>query len=474
MKEQRRRMQSWAKEETKTAQIGDARLNRRFGNLLDMLIKKPDSRIPSLSKSWGETKAAYRFFDNGLVTWEKILQPHREATIERMKKEKIVLLVQDTTELDYTGHSGMKGLGKLSYENQQGLYLHPTIAITPERICLGVITSEILIRKELGKTKDRAKLKITEKESMRWLQSYQAASELSGQMRETQMVSIADREGDIYDLYVEASKTRENQRAEWIIRGNKDRNLIIEDDFKKEPKRHEKLKNTVRESAVLGVVEFDLPRAPGRKARRVKQEIRAKKVTLKPPYRKGEKLPVESIQVVLATEIDAPEGTPPIEWVLLTSIEVESTNEALKIVEWYLCRWQIEIFFRILKSGCKVEELQLQTIDRLKPCLALYMIITWRILYMTMLGRVNPEMPCDVLFEDEEWQTVYMVIHRQAPPKIAPNLNQMIRMIATLGGFLNRKGDGAPGPQTIWTGLQRVRDFMMGMDALNASKNTCG
>lgn len=462
--------ENWTTKETKTATLGDARLNRRFGNLLDMLMRKPKDSIPGVSKNWGETKAAYRFFDNEAVTWEAILQPHYDATMDRMRKEAIVLLPQDTTDLDYTSKPKTQGLGNLCYERQQGLYLHPTIAVTPERICLGIVDGQMLIRETLGKKQRQESLPIEEKESIRWLNSYRVAQELSKQLSNTKIVSISDREGDIYEIFVEASKAQKGSQAEWIIRGNQDRCLVTKDAKKK----HEKLFGKIKESPVLGVIEFDLPRAPGRKARRVKQEIRAINVPLKPPYRKGEKLPLVNINVVLATEVEAPKEIKPVEWILLTSLPIGTKEQALQVIEWYLCRWQIEIFFKILKSGCEVEELQLQTLDRLKPCLAMYMIIAWRILYMTILGRQNADMPCNLIFEDEEWHAVYIVIYRRPPPEIPPGLNQMIRMIASLGGFLNRKGDGNPGPKSIWAGLQRTRDFIIGMDALNASKNICG
>lgn len=461
---------SWATEEVKTADLGDVRLNRRLGNLLEMLIRKPMESIPALSKSWGETKAAYRFFDNKAVSWEKILQPHKAAVIERMKKEAIVLLPQDTTDLDYTSKPETEGLGKLCYERQQGLYLHPTLAVTPERVCLGVVNAQILVRESLGKNQRQEALPLDKKESIRWLNGYRAAQELSRQLPDTKLVSIADREGDIYEIFVEASKEQEDGQVEWIIRGNQDRRLVTKDAKKK----HEKLFNRVKQSASLGTVEFDLPRAPGRKARRIKQEIRAINIPLKPPYRKDEKLPAVNINAVLATEIETPKGTKPIEWLLLTSLPIDKNEQALQVIEWYLCRWQIEVFFKILKSGCEVEELQLQTLDRLKPCLAMYMIIAWRILYMTMLGRQDADLPCNLIFEDEEWHAVYIVIHKQSPPEIPPSLNQMIRMIASLGGFLNRKGDGDPGPQTIWSGLQRIRDFIIGMKALTVMNNTYG
>lgn len=461
---------NWVLEETKTAALGDARLNRRFGNLLEMLIRKPMESIPGVSKGWSETKAAYRFFDHKAVTWETILQPHEDAVVERMRQEAVVLLPQDTTELDYTNKLQTKGLGKLCYERQQGLYLHPTLAVTPQRICLGIVNGQILIRESLGKNQRQEELPIEEKESLRWLESYRMAQALAERLPETKLVSISDREGDIYEIFVEASRARGSHQVHWIIRGNQDRCLVTKADKEK----HEKLIGKVKQSEVLGMIEFDLPRAPDRKARRIRQEIRAQKVCLKPPYRKGQKLAEVEINVVIATEIDAPKGVKPIEWILLTSLPMDTCEQSLQVIEWYLCRWQIEIFFKILKAGCQVEELQLQTLDRLKPCLALYMIIAWRILYLTMFARQFPEMPCNILFEDEEWKTVYMVTYQRPAPQIPPSLNQMMRMIASLGGFLNRKHDTHPGPQTLWSGLQRVRDFIIGIEALNACNNTYG
>lgn len=500
----------WYLEESKTADLGDLRLTRRLGNILEMFIRKPMNSIPGVSKNWGETKAAYRFFDNDAVTMEKILQPHKDATLARMKKEAVVLLPQDTTQLNYTTRPQTQGLGKLHYEHQQGMYLHPTIAVTPERVCLGVVDAQIIIREEIKKKnyppiqsliiylachcdlvllrlglifsaklakdwrvqRDEA-LPIEDKESMRWLNGYRVAQEIAEQLPETKVVSISDREGDIYEIFVEASKEQDEAKlshAEYIIRCNQNRLLLTKDDTNK----YEKILSKIEKSPVLGIIEFDLPRAPGRKARPVTQEIRAIKLLLKPPYRKEKKLPEVTVNIVMANEINTPKGLKPIKWLLLTSLPIDTQEEAMKVIEWYLCRWQVEIFFKILKSGCKVEELQLQALDRLKPCLAIYMIIAWRILYMTMLGRQNADMPCNMIFEDEEWHAVYIVINRKPAPKVPPSLNQMIRMIASLGGFLNRKNDGEPGPQTIWVGLQRTRDFIIGMEALNACKNICG
>lgn len=498
---------NWIIEEIKTADLGDKRLTVRLGNILEMLSRKPAESIPATSNGWSETKAAYRFFDNESVTAEKILQPHQDATIERMRKEPIVLLPQDTTELNYTGMPQTKGLGPLTSEKQLGMHLHPTIAITPERLCLGIVDTQILIRTELHRQKRcdyllpiiafttlsapnnmmlfmsllwSKKLKIPRpeslpievKESMRWLNSYRIAQKLAERLPETLIVSIADREGDIYELFAETLdvNNEKDQRAEFIIRGSKDRMLKKDKTNKEKNKINNKLKKSVAEAPVIGIIEFDMQGTKNRTSRHVTQEIRALSVALQPARRVGSKLPSVTINVVFAKEINTPHGEKPIEWLLLTSLPVNTTEQAIQVITWYLCRWQIEIFFKILKSGCGVEKLQLQTIDRLQPSLALYMIIGWRILAMTMLGRSCPDIACNAVFDEDEWRAVYVVVHRSPPPKIPPNLNTMIRMIASLGGFLNRKTDGYPGTKTIWMGLQRVKDFVMAMEALDASR----
>ena len=153
------------------------------------------------------------------------------------------------------------------------------------------------------------------------------------------------------------------------------------------------------------------------------------------------------------------------QWLLLTNLPVDTPAQALEKIQWYLCRWQIEVYFRILKSGCRIEKLQLEKLERLEPALACYMIVAWRVLFLTMLGRACPEMPCDVVFDTAEWHAVYIVTERQPPPDTPPTLDQMVRMVAGLGGFLGRKSDGFPGPQTLWIGLQRAADFVLAMAA---------
>ncbi len=266
----------------------------------------------------------------------------------------------------------------------------------------------------------------------------------------------------------------ELNKAYWLVRANHDR--CIADETGK--KLNKKLKQAVSQAEVLGEIEFQMPigkiynrkeskRRP-RTERTVKQVIRACTVYLKPTKKKGLGSGLVAVNVVHCEEINAPSADEKIEWFLLTSYPITDAKTAIDVVNWYLCRWQIEIFFKILKSGCKVEELQFETMNATANCLALYLIIAWRVLYLTMLGRNCPDLNCDVIFEENEWKSVYSIVKRKRPPAIPPKLNEIILMIAKLGGFLGRKSDGFPGSTVMWIGMQRMRDFTLAWETFGA------
>lgn len=457
---------SWVLEETAGAELGDARLNKRLGHLLEILSNNPNKTIPAACNGWTETLAAYRFFDNKAVTPEKILLPHKEATIKRMGEEPIVLIIQDTSEIDYSHRDSIEGMGPLCFDSQQGFYLHPSIAVTPERVCLGVVDGYWWARQELGKRFKHKNKPIEDKESYRWIKGYQVANEIAMRCPETMIVSIADREGDIYELLMHPPGKK---RANWIVRSTQNRQILS--DKKAKDLLTDKLWERAEKAPKVGEIEFYIPATLERKARKVKQIVQARRVCLRPPKRKGFELPVVEINVVLCTEKRPPKGEKALQWLLLTSVTIETPERAVDIVQWYLCRWQIEIFFKVLKSGCEIEELQFESLKRLANCLALYMIVAWRILYLTMLGRHCPDMSSELVFDEKEWKAVYAVTQRKKPPKTAPTLNNMIKMIASLGGYLGRKHDGEPGPQVMWIGIQRMRDFAIAWEIFPGMKN---
>lgn len=449
--------ESWTAQEMLKANLGDKRLNRRLAKLLHQLAQRPEGSIPSAFQGWGETLAAYRFFDNEKVSPEKVLEPHRDATLQRAGQFPVVLCVQDTTELDFSG-SQIQGLGPLNYKSSLGLHIHPTLALTPERLCLGLVDQWSWARdveEHGGKDRQhRLRRSLEEKESLRWVEGYRRVCDWQSTLAQTRLVFVADGDSDLFELFEEG----ETGEADWLIRASQDRALV----------GGGLLKATIRETEVLGNLEFDLPGNAQRAPRHVVQTLRAARVKLRPPYRPDKKLPVVEVTAILAWEEDPPEGVEAIEWLLLTNLEVASAEQAEEKVQWYVCRWQIEIYFRILKSGCRVEELQLQERDRLEVALALYMIVAWRVLYLIMLGRTLPEISCDVVLAPEEWKAVYLVTQKKAPPSQPPPLQQMLVLIATLGGFLARKGDRLPGPKALWIGLQRTRDFVLALQAREA------
>jgi hypothetical protein len=444
--------------------LGDQRLNRRAQGVLEALGAKPTASIPAACGGWPETKAAYRLFDHPGVTCDAVLAPHIACTEQRLRAYPRVLCIQDTTELDYTDKKGIEGLGPLNYESRWGLYLHPTIAITPERIPLGVLGWHAWAREpgSLGQRADPQR-PLEEKESVRWVDGFARVNDLAETLTDTRLTYIADREGDLYDLYVEAPCPE--QGADWLIRvQHQDRRLID----------GRTLREVMDAAPVIAETTFDKPASNGRRARTVVQQIKTARVTLKAPPRPDRTLSDVSVTVLLATEINPPADEDPLDWWLMTNLLVETAEQAIEKIAWYLCRWQVEVYFKILKSGCQVEALQLEKRERLEPALGLYMIIAWRIQFLTMLGRECPELPCDTVFADEEWKAVYLVTQRTAPPDEPPSLNTMIRMVASLGGFLNRTHDGFPGPKTLWIGLQRTVDFVLALQAQRSVAGTYG
>jgi len=444
--------------------LGDKRLNRRARRLLDKLGDKPTVSIPAACGGWGETRAAYRLFDHAEVTAERVLAPHIACTEARLCEQPRVLCIQDTTELDYTTKKGIAGLGPLNYESRWGLYLHPTLAVTPDRVPLGLLDLYSWAREpgRLGEDKDPNR-PLEDKESVRWVDGFARVNALAERLSETRLTYIADREGDIYDLFVEAPCP--DQGADWLVRVQHSERLLSDG---------RKLRAALEAAPVLTEIRFDRPAAKGRKARTVHQQLKVVRVTLKAPARPDRTLVDVTVTALLATEPNPPAGEDALEWVLLTNLPVETPEQASEKLLWYLCRWQVEIYFKVLKSGCRIEELQLETRERLEPALAFYMIIAWRVLYLTMLGRECPEMPCDTVFADEEWKAAYLVTQRKPPPEQPPSLDTMVRMVASLGGFLNRKSDGFPGPKTLWIGLQRIPDFVLALDAQRSIGETYG
>jgi hypothetical protein len=471
-------MQDWVVQETRTAQFGDERLDRRYALLLDRLSDKPSLSIPATCSGYAETVAAYRFFDNERVSAQRVLQPHHEATLQRVRQETIVLIAQDTTELDLTRRQEKVG-GPLNDDTRWGLFAHPLLAMTPARLPLGVIGARIWSRdaqqfaqSPAQKRRARKAKPIKDKESSRWLEGYQAACAVAQQAATTTVVALSDSEGDIYECFVEAMP-QGSRRAEWIVRACQERALAKED---------QDLRQRLLCTKPLGTLTIQVSprdastgdqrkRKQARSGRKTKVSVRAVRVTLRPPRRPDGKLPAVTVNAILVSEEKPPAGEEPIAWLLLTSLPVETFAAVQTVIDYYCCRWEIEVYFRVLKGGCRVEDLQLETSERFEACLALYLIVSWRVLSVLMLGRECPQMRCDAVLTEAEWKSVYQIVGNRKPPSRPPALGEMVEMIAELGGYLGRKHDGPPGPKVIWIGLQRTRDFALAWTIFSPGPN---
>ena len=327
--------------------LGDARLNRRAQRVLGQLGAKPSASIPTACGGWAETRAAYRLLDQDSVTAARVLAPHAACTQERLREHARVLCIQDTSEIDYTAKKGrVSDLGPLNYETRWGLYLHPTLAITPDRIPLGVLDMHCWAREPGSLGQDKAANRpLEEKESVRWVDGFAHVNALAETLSETRLTYIADREGDLYDLFVEAPCPE--QGADWLVRGQYHARRLTDG---------RTLGEALASAPVLTTITFTRPRGRGKPARPVEQQLKAVRVTLKAPHRPDRRLSDVSVTALLATEVDPPADDDPVEWLLLTNLPVDTPEQAREKIAWYLCRWAIEVFFKILKSGCKIEQ----------------------------------------------------------------------------------------------------------------------
>lgn len=470
----------WVIEEFATLSLGDKRLKKRAQKVLVQLSRNATDSIPTACSGAAETKAAYRFFDNDQVTPEKIHKTHFQATLARMSEYPVILIPQDTTVLNFSSQYERKDTGPTTKDSTKGMHLHCALAMTPEKVCLGALSIKQWHREELQKlarinrTKKDYSTPIEDKESYRWLENYKKSNEYAAALPHTIIVSMADREGDIYDIYKEANQifSEGGAKAHYLIRAKTDRKVCDEEG----KKCGEKIKSTLKSESPLGQIVIDVSETKKRKSRAAHLTIYVKKVHIALPdkQKRGKNYKPVEITVILCTELNPPAGSEVIEWLLITDLAVTTFEEACEKINWYTCRWQIEIFFKILKSGCAIEKLQL-TDKNFSACLSFYMIIAWRILYVVMLGRQSPEISCECIFSKEEWQTTYVVVHRKKPPITPPTLNEMIRMVASLGGYLNRKSDPEPGVKRMWIGFRNMQEHIKAKEAFEAVYgSTCG
>jgi hypothetical protein len=450
----RRKPEDWAEEEFGGCQLGDARLTERLFTMARDFYARPMANVPQACSSRAKTKAAYRFLDHEETTMKQLLAGHYQATEARVGQQSVVLAVQDTTALNYTAHREMEGLGPISSKSKgsQGIYLHSTLAFDLAGNPLGFLDVQSWARdpKQVGKREARRKLPIEEKAIGTWVKSYRAVAAVQQRCPQTMLVSVGDREADFYEFFRETIKDPAGPKL--LVRAKVNRKLADE---------QERLWQTMLARPVAGMQLLQVPRQGKRAVREAKLAIRFAAVTLLPPVRQGKAAPAIPVWAVMAEEQEPPQGVKPLKWMLLTTLTVSSFEAACEKLSWYTLRWGIEVLHRTLKSGCRIEQRQLGQVDRLEACLAIDLVVAWRIYHLCKLGREVPDMPCTIYFEEVEWKALKVFTTRnRIPPTKPPTINEAMRLVAGLGGFLGRNGDGNPGTQTLWLGLQRLDDIV--------------
>lgn len=429
--------------------FGDARLGRRFLKIVEDLAAAPGAGVPEACGGWAAAKAAYRFFDNPGVDPDAIRDALRREALDHLPPGGPILAVQDTTSLDFTDHEAAAGLGPLEHPARRGLLLHTTLAVSPDGVPCGLLDRRAWARAPAapGRASRRSR-PVAEKESRRWLDAAAAAEAAVPAGRE--VVTIADREADVYDLF--ARRRREGSHL--LIRVKPGRGV-------RGPARL--LGDAVRAAAPRGVMAVELGRADGRPPRTAELTVRFAAVAIRPPAHRRRRGPGGPLDVpltaILVEEESPPAGRDPVRWWLATTLPIASLADAERAARWYALRWLVERYHFVLKSGCRVERLQLRTAGRLDRALATFSAVAWRLLHLTHRARREPDAPADAALTPAEAE----VLRRLGDGDSPPTLRDAVRMTAKLGGFLGRKGDGEPGVQTLWRGLRRLADMAAGL-----------
>lgn len=454
-------------QELSGGEFGDARLNQRARNMAELLGQYPNISIPAALKSRADIEGAYRFFNNEQVNPERILQPHIEATYQRINSVDFALLVQDTTEIDLTRpQQQVEGAGPMDCESRRGAFFHPMIAFDAAGVPLGIVGQKSWTREEISRASDlekaerRRRTPIEKKESYRWIEGVQCAARTASACPETVCVCVGDSESDIYDVFAAATAS-DQKNLHLLVRAGQNRNTTEGQDWVDQVRQTAKIGHqtvTVR-ARIAKTNTAKSARSRSRDARIAELEIRKATIELRRPLHGGRQLPASiHVNAVLCEETNPPTGADPIRWMLVTTLPIDSDADVQRVISAYCVRWQIEVYFRTLKSGCKIEQRRFETIDRVLNSLAFFSVIAWRVMYVCHLGRECPEMDCEVMFEASEWKSVYSVLGKTIPKEGCPSLNEVVRAIARLGGFMNRPADH-PGTQTLWVGLQRSYDL---------------
>jgi len=444
---------SWAQQEFGQAALGDERRTRRLVRLAAGLASQVGVAISSACGRCG-AQTVSRLLGRKEVTLDHVTRAHIERTGDRCKVCERVLAVQDTTVLDFSTHEGTEGLGPITTSRRsRGLLMHTTLAVSADKTPLGLLGVQVWARddQKRGCAKARRSRPISDKESQKWLDGLDQAQ--SATAADQPVLVIGDRESDVFALF--AAPRRENVGLLVRVAHNR---ALLGGEFGY-------VREALENAPVLGSYTVDVLRQGSRPKRTANMEVRVTRALLKPPVNRTVDIPETpvSVSLIRAVETNAPDGVQRLDWTLLTTDVVEDLAHAREMIRCYTARWVIEEFHRVMKSGCRVEQLQLDTVERLLPAIGLFAVVAWRVLHLTKLARSDPEMTALEVANPEEVDVLSHWLRSNGDKSWNINTAREFNIaVARLGGFLGRKSDGMPGTKTTWQGLRSLEILVQG------------
>lgn len=424
--------------------LGDKRRDERFVTLINNISSQPGASIPKQNNSWYDTKATYNFFKNEDVSLEEIKKTLMLYGAKQSEDEKTLLIAHDISNISYNDLQA-DGLGYLDNKAGQGILCYSSLAATTEGLPLSLLFQHTWVRpnEELGKSSKRKQTDFKDKESYRWYEGMTEVNNVLGS--DIHKIHIADREADIFELFFHAFESN----TDLLIRARHNRKLSD----------GSHLWSGIANEPASATVSLDIPDKTGKKKMAVEAEVRYHEVEiLRPANNKNSYESVTLTAIEIKEKADNDKDIDDlIHWKLLTTLEITSVTDALKCVKWYTYRWLIERFHYVLKSGTKIEELQLKTAESLRKAISVYSMAAFRVMQLVYQSRHYPDISCEVILTKPQWIALYMLIHNNNNlPQQPPSLWQAVMWIGKLGGHLGRKSDGPPGLKTVWQGYQQV------------------
>ena len=420
--------------------FGDIRRNERFVSIINNISSHPGASIPKQNQRWYDTKATYEFFKNEDVSIEGLEKTLMQYGAAKLNEQTTVLIAHDISTISYNDLQA-DGLGYLDNKEGMGILCYSSIAATTQGLPLSLLFQHTWTRppEQLGKSIRRKARCFEDKETYRWYEAMSQVNEVLGP--QVHKIHIADRAADVYELFFHAYQSG----TDLLIRARHNRCLT----------NGSHLWDSMALEPVAASVQLDIPDKRGRTKIKVNADVRYHPVEILRP--KTGNIVYES---VVLTAIDIKEnstGEDAIHWKLLTTLEINDVAAALQCVKWYTYRWLIERFHYVLKSGTKIEELQLKDAKSLQKAIAVYSMAAFRVMQLVYESRHHPDVSCEVILTKAQWQTLYMLIDKSGKiPQTPPALKQAVMWIGRLGGHLGRKSDGPPGLKTVWQGYQQL------------------